>query len=107
MKGGFKRPKRPFGSIRTEQPHTWELDITWLFLKVIRPEWDAKSRAREDHVEDWKSHNQAMVLARSGRMRQARTMWERAVAMALQAGKGGSAALLRGRAGGVRSAFRE
>ena len=32
------------------------------------------------------SHNQAMVLARSGQMRQARTMWERAVASARQAG---------------------
>ncbi|MBV9507528.1 MAG: protein kinase [Acidobacteriia bacterium] len=51
------------------------------------------ARAREQHVEDWMSHNQAMVLARSGRMRHARTMWERAAAMALQAGKGGSAAL--------------
>jgi tetratricopeptide (TPR) repeat protein len=32
------------------------------------------------------SHHQAMVLARSGRMWQARTMWERAVALAQQAG---------------------
>jgi tetratricopeptide (TPR) repeat protein len=32
------------------------------------------------------SHNQALVLARSGRMQQARTMWERAVASAQQAG---------------------
>jgi len=49
--------------------------------------------ARGEHAEDWMSHNQAMVLARSGRMRQARTMWERAVAIAQQAGKGESAAL--------------
>jgi Tfp pilus assembly protein PilF len=31
-------------------------------------------------------HNQALVLARSGQMRQARTMWERAIALAQQAG---------------------
>ena len=33
------------------------------------------------------SHNQALVLARSGRMRQARTMWERSIALAEQAGE--------------------
>jgi tetratricopeptide (TPR) repeat protein len=43
------------------------------------------ARARGQHgVEDWMWHNQALVLARSGRMRQARIMWERAVALALQ-----------------------
>lgn len=39
------------------------------------------------------SHSQAMVLARSGRMRQARTMWERAIAMAQQAGNRERAAI--------------
>jgi eukaryotic-like serine/threonine-protein kinase len=38
-------------------------------------------------LEDWMSHNQALVLARLGRMRQARTMWERAIALAEQAGE--------------------
>jgi tetratricopeptide (TPR) repeat protein len=38
-------------------------------------------------LEDWMSHNQALVLARSGRMRQARTMWKRATALAEQAGE--------------------
>jgi eukaryotic-like serine/threonine-protein kinase len=38
-------------------------------------------------VEDWMSHNQALVLARVGRMRQARTMWEHAIALAEQAGE--------------------
>jgi tetratricopeptide (TPR) repeat protein/predicted Ser/Thr protein kinase len=38
-------------------------------------------------LEDWMSHNQALVLARFGRMRQARTMWERAIALAEQAGE--------------------
>jgi tetratricopeptide (TPR) repeat protein len=51
------------------------------------------ARAPGEHAEDWMSHNQAMVLARSGRMRQARPMWGRAVALAQQAGKGEVAAL--------------
>ncbi|HEY3741737.1 MAG TPA: protein kinase [Bryobacteraceae bacterium] len=45
------------------------------------------ARGPEEHAEDWMTHNQALVLARAGRMRQARTMWERAIAMAQQAGK--------------------
>jgi tetratricopeptide (TPR) repeat protein len=44
------------------------------------------ARARgEQGAEDWMSHNQALVLARSGQIRQARIMWERAVALAQQA----------------------
>jgi tetratricopeptide (TPR) repeat protein len=39
------------------------------------------------------SHHQALVLAYSGRMQQARTMWERAIALALQAGTRETAAL--------------
>src|SRR5262249_6354000 len=38
------------------------------------------ARASGEHAEDWMSHNQALVLARSGRMGQARIMWERAIA---------------------------
>ena len=37
-------------------------------------------------LEDAMSHNQALVLARSGRMREARVMWIRAIALAEQAG---------------------
>src|SRR5262249_24617684 len=44
------------------------------------------ARASAEHIEDEMSHNQALVLARSGRMQQARTMWERAIASAQQAG---------------------
>jgi len=51
------------------------------------------ARAPSEHSEDWMSHNQALVLARSGEMRQARSMWERAIAMAQQAGKSENAAL--------------
>ena len=53
------------------------------------------ARAPRKHAEDWMSHNQALVLARSGRMRQARTMWQRAIALAQQAGTRETAAHLR------------
>jgi tetratricopeptide (TPR) repeat protein/predicted Ser/Thr protein kinase len=43
-------------------------------------------------VEDSISHHQALVFARSGRMGQARTMWERAITSAQQAGKRETAA---------------
>ena len=51
------------------------------------------ARAPEEHAEDLMSHNQALVLARSGRMRQARTMWERAIALAQQADNRETAAI--------------
>jgi tetratricopeptide (TPR) repeat protein len=64
------------------------------FLKGDQAGMDREvARAREEHAEDWMSHNQALVLARLGRMHQARTMWEHAVAVAQQAGKGENAAL--------------
>jgi len=44
---------------------------------------------------DWMFHHQALVLAYSGQMRQARTMWEHAVALARQAGRREDAALYR------------
>jgi tetratricopeptide (TPR) repeat protein len=43
------------------------------------------ARAPEEHAADQISHHQALVLARSGRMGQARIMWERAIASAQQA----------------------
>jgi len=44
-------------------------------------------------VDDWMSHNQALVLARSGRMREARVMWQRAIALAQQTGDDERAAI--------------
>ncbi len=41
------------------------------------------ARAPGEHAEEGMAHHQALVLARSGRMREARTMWERAIALAL------------------------
>jgi tetratricopeptide (TPR) repeat protein len=43
--------------------------------------------------EDWMWHTQALVLARSGQMQQARTMWERAIALTQQAGNRERAAI--------------
>jgi tetratricopeptide (TPR) repeat protein len=51
------------------------------------------TRAPGEHAEDSMSHHQALVLARSGRMGQARIMWERAIALARQAGTRETAAI--------------
>jgi tetratricopeptide (TPR) repeat protein len=57
------------------------------FLKGDQAGMDLEiERVRGLPVEDEMSNNQALVLARSGRMREARAMWERAVASARQAG---------------------
>jgi serine/threonine protein kinase/tetratricopeptide (TPR) repeat protein len=57
------------------------------FLKGDKAGMDREIvRAAGEHAEDWISHNQALVLARSGQMRQARIMWERAIALVQQAG---------------------
>jgi tetratricopeptide (TPR) repeat protein len=56
------------------------------FLKGDQAGMDREiARARGEHAEDWMAHHQALVLARSGRMQQARIMWERAIALARQA----------------------
>ena len=52
------------------------------------------ARASGD-AQDWMSHNQALVLARSGRIGEARAMWERAIALAQQAGARETAAIYR------------
>jgi serine/threonine protein kinase/tetratricopeptide (TPR) repeat protein len=44
-------------------------------------------------AEDWMSHHQALVLAQSGQMRNARTMWHHAIALAQQNGDRGKAAI--------------
>jgi tetratricopeptide (TPR) repeat protein len=51
------------------------------------------ARASGTAVEDSMWHHQALVLARSGRMGRARIMWERAIALAQQAGKRETAAV--------------
>ena len=51
------------------------------------------ARARGEYAEDWMWHTRALVLARSGRMQPARTMWERGIALAQQAGNRERAAI--------------
>ncbi|MCU1259314.1 MAG: serine/threonine protein kinase [Bryobacterales bacterium] len=64
------------------------------FLKGDQAGMDREiARAPEEHAQDWISSHQALVLARSGRMRQARTMWEHAIALAQQAGNNETAAI--------------
>ncbi len=64
------------------------------FLQGDQPGMDREiARAPGEHAEDMMSHNQALVLARSGQMRKARTHWERAIALARQAGKRETVAL--------------
>ena len=65
------------------------------FLKGDQVGMDREiARAPEEHAEDSMSHHQALVLARSGRMREARTMWERAIALAKQADSHGETAAI-------------
>jgi hypothetical protein len=69
------------------------------FLKGDQAGMDREiARAPGEHAEDWMSHNQALVLARSGRMGQARIMSERAIASAQQAGNHERAAIYEGAA---------
>jgi tetratricopeptide (TPR) repeat protein len=64
------------------------------FLKGDQVGMDREiARAPAEHAEEWMAHNQALVLARSGQMRQARILWERAIALAQQAGKPETAAI--------------
>jgi tetratricopeptide (TPR) repeat protein len=64
------------------------------FLKGDQPGMEREiARAPAEKAEGWMSHNQALVLAHAGRMQQARTMWERAIALAQQAGTPEIAAL--------------
>jgi tetratricopeptide (TPR) repeat protein len=67
------------------------------FLRGDQPGMDQEiARAPAEHAEDWMAHNQALVLARSGRMQQARIMWQRAVALAQQADRREMAAIYEG-----------
>ena len=64
------------------------------FLNGDRAGMDREiARAPKEHAEDWMAHHQALVLARSGRMQQARTMWEYAIALAKQDGRRENAAI--------------
>jgi len=77
-----------------ETPELLVLRYYLAFLKDDRAGMEREiARAPGEHSEDWIAHHQALVLARSGRMRQARIMWERAIAFARQAGNSEQAAI--------------
>jgi tRNA A-37 threonylcarbamoyl transferase component Bud32/tetratricopeptide (TPR) repeat protein len=79
---------------KLETPEFLVLRYYLAFLKGDQAGMDREiGRAPGEHAEDWMSHNQALVFARSGRMREARSMWERAIALAQQAGKRETAAI--------------
>ncbi len=63
------------------------------------------ARAPGEHAEDWISHNEALVFAYSGEMREARSMWDRAVALAQQAGNSEAAARYRAAEGVCEAQF--
>ena len=78
-----------------------EISANWVGLYYLAfLEGDEAGQKREidrahghRELEDWMSHNQAMVLANSGQMRAARTMWHHAIIMAQQNGDPGRAAI--------------
>jgi tetratricopeptide (TPR) repeat protein len=79
---------------KLEIPHFLVARYYLAFLKGDQAGMEREiARAPAEHAEDWMSHNQALVLARSGRMQQARTMWERAIASAQQTGTRETAAI--------------
>jgi tetratricopeptide (TPR) repeat protein/predicted Ser/Thr protein kinase len=64
------------------------------FLNGDRAGMDREiARAPGKHAEESMAHHQALVLARSGRMQQARTTWNYAIALAKQAGRPEDAAI--------------
>jgi serine/threonine protein kinase/tetratricopeptide (TPR) repeat protein len=66
------------------------------FLKDDLPGMQREiARAPGELATDWMFHHQALVLARSGRMRDARNMWDHAVALAQQAGRREDSAIYR------------
>jgi len=71
-----------------EQPDFLVIRYYLAFLKGDQAGMEREvARAPGQHAQDLMSHHQALVLARSGRMREARTMWERAIPLARQANK--------------------
>ena len=64
------------------------------FLKGDQAGMDREvARGPGEHAADRMAHHQALVLARSGRMKEARATWERAIALAQQAGFAETAAI--------------
>ena len=78
------------------------------FLKGDQAGMDREiARAPAEHSEDWMLHNKALVLARSGQMREARTLWGKRGRVGATGRQARGSRDLRSGAGGVRSPFRE
>jgi tetratricopeptide (TPR) repeat protein len=72
---------------KQEIPHFLVARYYLAFLKGDQAGMEREiARAPAEHAEDWISHNQALVLAHSGQMRNARVLWQRAIERAQQAG---------------------
>ena len=81
---------------RLELPEMLVTRYYLAFLKDDVPGMQREiARAPGQLAPDWMFHHQALVLAYSGRMQQARTMWEHAVALAQQAGRREDSAIYR------------
>jgi serine/threonine protein kinase/tetratricopeptide (TPR) repeat protein len=81
---------------RLELPEMLVTRYYLAFLKDDLPGMQREiARAPGQLAVDWMFHHQALVLAHSGRMQQARTMWEHAVALAQQAERREDAAIYR------------
>jgi len=78
---------------KLEMPEFAVLRYYLEFLKGDQAGMDREIARAGERVADQMSHHQALVLARSGRMREARTLWERAIALAQQAGRHETAAI--------------
>jgi tetratricopeptide (TPR) repeat protein len=72
---------------KQEIPHFLVARYHLAFLKGDQAGMEREiARAPAEHAEDWMSHIQALVLAHSGQMRNARVLWQRAIERAQQAG---------------------
>ena len=81
---------------RLELPEMLVTRYYLAFLKDDLPGMQREiARAPGELAADWMFHHQALVLAHSGRMQQARTMWEHAVALAEQAERREDSAIYR------------
>jgi len=80
---------------KLEIPHLLVDRYYLAFLKGDKAAMNREvDRARGNReAEDWMSHNQALVLAHSGQMRNARTMWHHAIVLAQQTGDREKAAI--------------
>jgi tetratricopeptide (TPR) repeat protein len=78
---------------KVEMPEFATIRYYLAFLKGDPAAMDREIARSSERVLDQMSHHHALVLARSGKMREARMLWERAIALAQQAHKPETAAI--------------